>query len=351
MINELLSAVEPFLQHVSSLIPTEESSVVSPSDAANPHAVAGPSTNESGLIPTDRDRSNQLLSSDGGRDTRSLDVSTSRLRDDTDCLRQHGIRALQGGEFASGQNAGGIGTSKNADLGNMPGLAVTSSSTGMGEMIIVRAPSPGGPVEILDIPETEPQAEPTTQVDGTVSGYGQGEGRPVQQPPICPNRSSEASLQGRILSLEKQESPFLLGEKGEHWQGVKNTLGSASTQREYYGLLDVESRDLLIREKREATRSLLKELLARQPETVQRCIDYNADAAIRSFFEEKRETYIGGSSTFAHEGRLEDLALYEKKVDEYELGSLDQLTRDLKEKGGHSRFFKELVDRYFPNDS
>lgn len=191
------------------------------------------------------------------------------------------------------------------------------------------------------------QAEPTTQGERTVSGYGQGEG-PSHHTAIKHNTSLEASLRHRILSLEKQESPFLLGERGEHWLGVKNTLGSASTQREYYGLLDSENRDLLIREKREATRSLLKEQLARRPETVEKCIDYSPDAAIRSFFEEQRAKYKS-SNPFPDEGRIEEVALYEKKMDEYELGLLDQLTRDLKEKGGNSRFFKELVDSYFPD--
>lgn len=100
----------------------------------------------------------------------SLNVSSSTLRDYGDSVYQQIIRPPKGGEFASGQNAGGIGASKNCDLGNMPGLseAVTSSSTGMGDMIIVRAPSPGGPVDIFDIPETPPQQatslEPATEV-------------------------------------------------------------------------------------------------------------------------------------------------------------------------------------------
>lgn len=149
--------------------------VVSPSEAASLHQLAEPSTNETGLIPTDRGSNLSLLSSWGGGDTMSPLVSSSTLRDYGNSVYQQIIRPPQGGEFASGQNPGGMGASKNGDFGNMPSLseAVTSSSTGRGDMIIVRAPSPGGPVEILDIPEAEPQAD---QEERTVSGYGnQGE--------------------------------------------------------------------------------------------------------------------------------------------------------------------------------
>lgn len=180
MPNELLSAVEPFLHFFHSTAPME-SNVASTSDAASLHQLGEPSTKESTLIPhqntTDRDRSNlSLLSSWGGPDPMSLNVEEETLRNYGDSVYQQIRRPPKGGEFASGQNAGGMGASKNGDLGNMASLseAVTSSSTGMGDMIIVRAPSPGGPVEILDLPETPPQANQEDEV--TFSGYGnQGE--------------------------------------------------------------------------------------------------------------------------------------------------------------------------------
>lgn len=345
MQNELWTALEPFFPHLEN---ETAPMVASTSDAASLHPVDEASPNECGLIPhqnaTDRDRSNLILSSWGG----SLNVSSStvRLRDYADAVCQQIIRPPKGGEFTSDMP---VGASKNGDLGNIPGLAVTSSSTGMRDMIIVKAPSPGGPVQILDVPETPPPADPTTQGDRTVSGYGQGEGGPVQRPAIIRNCSEEASLQSRIVSLEKRESPFLLGDRrGQYWSEVKKTLGSASTQREYNGLLDVESRDLLIREKRDAAGSLLKEQLARRPETVDQCIDYSTDAAIRSFFDDQRKLFAD-SNPFPNGGRLADLAPYTKMLDSYELGLLDQLIRDVKEKGSHSRFFKELVDSYFPD--
>ncbi|GJS59856.1 hypothetical protein Tco_0654640 [Tanacetum coccineum] len=77
------------------------------------------------------------------------------------------------------------------------------------------------------------------------SGAARDEAGPPRQDYI--NQSFEASMRNRILRLEQDDSPYLLGKaKGTYWSDIRLMLEHALSQNEYNRLLEFENALLII---------------------------------------------------------------------------------------------------------
>jgi len=115
------------------------------------------------------------------------------------------------------------------------------------------------------------------------------EAGPSHQGSVVPNASLEASLHNRVQRLERDNSPFLLDKaKGDYWQNVKLGLEQAASQSEYNCLLDFESRDLQIRERRHNCLSIFQEVLSRHPSLAEEA-PYNPKEAFMDFLDQRRD--------------------------------------------------------------
>jgi hypothetical protein len=109
------------------------------------------------------------------------------------------------------------------------------------------------------------------------------------EPDIVPNLSLESSLRSRIVRLEEEHTLFLLDkERGEYWAEIKTSLNQAPSQKEYNLILDFESRDLQIRERKHAVFALYAHMRIEHPDLAARAA-YNHKEALMDFFEEKRD--------------------------------------------------------------
>ena len=108
------------------------------------------------------------------------------------------------------------------------------------------------------------------------------------EPDVVPNLSLESTLRSRIVRLEEEHTLFLLGkERGEYWADIKTSLDQAPSQSEYNRILDFESRDLQIREKKHSVFALYQHMRMEHPDLAARAA-YNYKEALMDFFEEKR---------------------------------------------------------------
>ena len=111
------------------------------------------------------------------------------------------------------------------------------------------------------------ESEVGTSGNPATPRVGRDEAGPSHPPAIVPNSSLETSLRNRIVSLENDQTLFLLDKKrGEYWSEIKNALDQAPDQREYNRLLDFENRDLQIRELQHKCYSMLKGVLSEHPD-------------------------------------------------------------------------------------
>nr|WMB96684.1 hypothetical protein [Solanum melongena] len=150
--------------------------------------------------------------------------------------------------------------------------------------------------------------------------------------PVTHNLGYEASLRNRFLTLEIENSPFLLSkERGENWAEVKTQLDNCPSQREYNQLLEFENRDLRIRELRHSCYSKFQLLFTDHPALAENA-DSNPQEALLYFFEEKREELDreGGNVL------VKDLR---------ELRFLEQLSDDLQIYGRNSVYFNIIFGR------
>lgn len=147
---------------------------------------------------------------------------------------------------------------------------------------------------------------------------------------IIHNSSFESSLRGRIIRLEEEQTLFLLGkERGQYWADIKSSLDEAPSQKEYNQILDFESRDLQIRERKHSVYALYQELMENHPGLAQRA-PYNAGEALIDFFDEKRDeldTHLEWSPA---------------ERDRRELLFLGRVEQDFRERGGDSIYIKEI---------
>ncbi|XP_022033101.1 uncharacterized mitochondrial protein AtMg01280-like [Helianthus annuus] len=101
------------------------------------------------------------------------------------------------------------------------------------------------------------------------------------------NFSLEASLRNRVLRLK--HSPFLLGKTvDQYWSDIKLELAEAPSQREYNRLIEFENKDLLIRELKHESLTLLNKMLTEYP-TLQEKAPYNPEECLIDFLNEKEE--------------------------------------------------------------
>nr|GEU55422.1 ATPase subunit 4 [Tanacetum cinerariifolium] len=89
------------------------------------------------------------------------------------------------------------------------------------------------------------------ETEGTLarsSGAAHDEAGPSRQDYVVINQSFEPSMRNRILHLEQDDSPYLLGKaKGTYWSNIRLILEHAPSQNKYNRLLEFENKDLQIR--------------------------------------------------------------------------------------------------------
>lgn len=177
----------------------------------------------------------------------------------------------------------------------------------------------------------EPFSE--TEMEGTSvnpTSVARDEAGPSHQPSIMQNLSLEASLNNRILRLERDHTPFLLDkEKGAYWNNIKIALDQAPSQKEYNRLLDFENRDLQIREQKHQAYSLFQDLLAQHPVLAKNAA-YNPEEAFVDFVTAKRDELDqqGGDVVVR---------------DQRELTFLEDVYGDIRESGRNSIYIKTIL--------
>jgi hypothetical protein len=164
--------------------------------------------------------------------------------------------------------------------------------------------------------ETEIEGTP---VNSSIPEVARDEAEPSHQPHIVLNSSLESSIQNRILNLEKDETPFLLGkERGLYWKEIRESLHQAPSQGEYSRLLEFENRDLQIRELKHSCNSLFQEVLYKDEGLAARA-PYNPGEALIDFFDESRDeldTHLEWSSSERDRREIEFLARVEHNLKE-----------------------------------
>ena len=149
--------------------------------------------------------------------------------------------------------------------------------------------------------------------------------------PITQNSSLESSLHQRIIALENENSPFLLGkEKGEYWREVKSELTNSSSQSEYNLLVDFENRDLEIRERKHSCYRHFSRILDQEP-SLSENFGYNSQEVLIDFLNEKRT-------------KLDEMGGDVVVRDRREITFLTQLADDLQRHGRHSKYMKEILN-------
>ena len=145
------------------------------------------------------------------------------------------------------------------------------------------------------------------------------------------NFSLEASLRNRVLRLK--HSPFLLGKTvDQYWSDIKLELAEAPSQREYNRLIEFENRDLLIRELKHESLTLLNKMLTEYP-TLREKAPYNPEECLIDFLNEKEELTPEWDPV---------------KKDEQNISLLKDILRDCKIHGSKSYYIKEILDARLP---
>lgn len=158
------------------------------------------------------------------------------------------------------------------------------------------------------------------------------------EPYIVPNLSFESSLRSRIVRLEEEHTLFLLDkERGEYWAEIKTSLNQAPSQKEYNLILDFESRDLQIREKKDECYSLFLKVLSEHPDLLENAQYTSPTEAIFSYFENTRE-----------ELETEDV-LSPADTDKVEIRIYAKIVKDINQNGPQSYYIKKILG-YFDKD-
>lgn len=164
-----------------------------------------------------------------------------------------------------------------------------------------------------------------------VSAGEAGPSHPAHEeaPTFSRNMSFETSLRGRIEALEGANSPFLpQEERGEYWREVKRQLHGAADQKEYNQRLDFENRDLQVREEKEVTLHLLKELIDNNYP------DVNPGEAMKDYFNQWEQNLAAQ----AGQGILDSLPTSGQELD-----FVREVTQDLQAHGQQSFYFHKIL--------
>lgn len=158
--------------------------------------------------------------------------------------------------------------------------------------------------------------------------------------PVSRNQSLESSLFQRVRALEDKDSIFIRWDKkGDYWNFVQATLKSQSTQLDYNFQLELESKDLQLRELRDQAASLLKGELSHHPEILNRSGETNPDETLFYFFNENTEK-------IDESRRNQNLPLRMRHITE--MTQLNTMIQDLRENGDASSTFRSIVQDCFP---
>jgi hypothetical protein len=173
----------------------------------------------------------------------------------------------------------------------------------------------------------EPFSE--TEMDSVRSSVARDEAGPSHQgrdeagpshAVVVSNSSLESSMRNRIVRLEQDDCPFLLGKaKGAYWSEIKRALDHAPSQGEYNRLVSFENRDLMLRELKHEALRLFQGVLKQNPPLADQA-PYNAQEAFKDFLSE-------------HGDQLDRLQLDVYQRDTLELEFLAQVKQGLKRDG------------------
>ncbi|GJT18353.1 NADH dehydrogenase subunit 5 [Tanacetum coccineum] len=171
------------------------------------------------------------------------------------------------------------------------------------------------------------------------SGAARDEAGPPRQDYI--NRSFEASMRNRILRLEQDDSPYLLGKaKGTYWSDIRLMLEHAPSQNEYNRLLEFENKDLQIRELQHECFRLFEGFLKQNPPLSDQ-VPYNPQEAFKDFLNED------------YEKRDQRFPFFIFDRDEKELDFLSNVRQRLKKEGpayilAESEFAAPTITKLIP---
>lgn len=170
-----------------------------------------------------------------------------------------------------------------------------------------------------------------TEVEETSNNPKRDEAGPSHQTVFSRNISLEASLQNRIRKLENDNCLFLLDkEKGAYWSEIHKTLSQAPSLREYNSLIELENKDLEIRELKHACFLIFQKVLSQQPTLAEKAA-YNPQEALIDFFNEKRDELDTNRK----------LSLPER--DQSELLFLEGVRQDIREHGPSSIYMGQIL--------
>lgn len=154
---------------------------------------------------------------------------------------------------------------------------------------------------------------------------------PFPEEAILHNSSLETSMRNRVEKLENEGSIFLLDKaKGAYWAEIKQALDQAPSQREYQRLLEFESRDLQIRERKNSCYSVFQQVLSQHPVLAERAC-YNPKEAFLDFVDGNRDdldTHLEWSTA---------------ERDRRELLLLERVGKDISERGPDSIYMRKLL--------
>lgn len=150
--------------------------------------------------------------------------------------------------------------------------------------------------------------------------------------PVTPDLGLESSMRNRIRILEDSNSPFLLGkERGIYWGEIKESLENAPSQKEYFRILDFESRDLQIREKKHSSYEVFRRVLLQNP-FFEEAASYSPHEAFCDFVSERRDALEA-----SHPGHSP------AEVDRLEIVFLNQVQKDLLRRGIKSVYINQIL--------
>lgn len=196
---------------------------------------------------------------------------------------------------------------------------------------IKKTTEPGEEINSQPSQEVAPN-EGGREVPSSTPGVARNEAGPSHQPLIVKNGSLEASIRNRVVTLENDQTVFLLEkERGKYWSDIKAALDQAHSQSEYNRLLEFENRDLQIRELKHSCYSLFQQVLSAHPDLAERA-SYNPGEALRDFFDEKRDEL---DNTLAWSTPTEK--------DREELKFVDTVGQDFRKRGRDSPYINKIL--------
>ena len=166
------------------------------------------------------------------------------------------------------------------------------------------------------------------RVGGDDAGLSRKEGSGIKI-----NASFESSMRNRIARLEQDNSTYLLDKaKGEYWAHIKDELDHTSSQGEYNIILELENRDLRIRELKHSCSSCFQQVLLRHPTLADQAPYHPPQEVLDDYLDERREALDRLAAEPVGQ-RPSGQGVPVEERDKREIAFLENLLSDLQKRG------------------